>query len=177
MVGFFQIRKAARSDAPPLDRRSVAAAIPSRSRCSSRGPLSVGLMSAICLFLVGAGPSMTEQAVAAVPIDWQVQLMPGADAKAVGRSIKQAIHGADVHDVHYADTDALKLRRAERSRQRGPVKSSHSTPPTEPPFPRKSDPSLEGSTAFWSLSKRLQISMCDQGIVSPSSAGAFPQRR
>src|SRR5262245_65827136 len=52
--------------------------------------LSVALIAAISLFLAGASRSMTARAVASVPIDWQVQLVPGADAEGVSDAIGQA---------------------------------------------------------------------------------------
>ncbi len=44
--------------------------------------VSVALLAAVALFLSDASRSMTTRAVAAVPIDWQVQLVPGADPDA-----------------------------------------------------------------------------------------------
>ncbi|MDW6025478.1 FtsX-like permease family protein [Mesorhizobium sp. BAC0120] len=82
--------------------------------------LSVALLAAISLFLVGASRSMTARAVAAVPIDWQVQLVPGADAGAVGNAIGQSVQVAAVHRVRYADVDGFEAQTGGTTQKTGP---------------------------------------------------------
>lgn len=65
--------------------------------------LTVALLAMLALFLINAGASMTSRAISAVPIDWQVQLVPGADQDAIRRSLEQMMLVQAVHRVHYAD--------------------------------------------------------------------------
>jgi putative ABC transport system permease protein len=82
--------------------------------------LSVGLLAAIALFLVGASRSMTARAVAAVPIDWQVQLVPGADAGAVGKAIGQAVQAPAIHRARYADVSGFEAQTGGTTQTTGP---------------------------------------------------------
>ncbi|QIG48738.1 FtsX-like permease family protein [Nordella sp. HKS 07] len=65
--------------------------------------LTVALLAMLALFLIDAGASMTSRAVSAVPIDWQVQLVPGADQEAIRMTLDQTMLVQAVHRVRYAD--------------------------------------------------------------------------
>ena len=79
--------------------------------------VSVALVAAIVLFLVNANRSMTERAVATAPIDWQVQLVPGADPDVVGRAVSQAVRVADIHRAHYVDVAGFEAQTEAPPRQ------------------------------------------------------------
>ncbi|MFJ6328663.1 MULTISPECIES: FtsX-like permease family protein [unclassified Rhizobium] len=70
--------------------------------------LSVALLAILALFLVGAGASMTSRAISAVPLDWQVQLVPGADQDAIRRTLQQTALVQTVHEVRYADVGGFE---------------------------------------------------------------------
>ena len=72
--------------------------------------LSVALLAAIALFLADASRSMTARAVAAVPIDWQVQLVGGADVDTIGKAIREAVQVAAVRRVRYADVGGFEAQ-------------------------------------------------------------------
>ncbi|MFJ6322141.1 MULTISPECIES: FtsX-like permease family protein [unclassified Rhizobium] len=70
--------------------------------------LTFALLAILALFLVSAGASMTSRAISAVPIDWQVQLVPGADQDAIRRTLQQTALVQTVHEVRYADVGGFE---------------------------------------------------------------------
>src|SRR5262245_29569382 len=107
--------------------------------------LSVALIAAIALFLAGASRSMTARAVAAVPIDWQVQLVPGADAQAVSNAIGQAAQAQAVHHVLYADVSGFEARTGGTTQTTGPGQVIAFDQGYRPTFPAEIRP-LSGNT-------------------------------
>ena len=65
--------------------------------------LSVALLAMLALFLVGAQASMTSRAISAVPIDWQVQLVPDADQNAMRKALDNTALVQFAHQASYAD--------------------------------------------------------------------------
>ena len=45
--------------------------------------VTVALLTAIGAFIAASSASMTQRALADVPVDWQIELMPGADVSTV----------------------------------------------------------------------------------------------
>ncbi|QKC87835.1 ABC transporter permease [Mesorhizobium sp. NZP2234] len=82
--------------------------------------LSVALLATMSLFLAGAGASMTGRAVSAVPIDWQVQVIPGADPDLIGKALAQAVPVKAVHQVRYADVAGFEARTGDTTQTTGP---------------------------------------------------------
>lgn len=82
--------------------------------------VSVALLAAVALFLADASRSMTTRAVAAVPIDWQVQLVPGADPDAVSEAIEKAAPVATIHRVQYADVAGFEAQTGGTTQTTGP---------------------------------------------------------
>jgi putative ABC transport system permease protein len=65
--------------------------------------LAVALILALLNFIDGAARTMTTRAVQGVPVDWQVQLVAGADPKAITDAIQHATPTSVVLPVAYAD--------------------------------------------------------------------------
>lgn len=82
--------------------------------------LTVALFAAVALFLVGTAASMTARAISAVPIDWQVQLVPGADAEAIGKALRDAAPVKAAHQVRYADVAGFEARTGATTQTTGP---------------------------------------------------------
>lgn len=82
--------------------------------------LTVALLAAVALFLVGAAASMTERAISAVPIDWQVQAVPGADVEAIGKALREAAPVKAVHQIRYADVAGFEARTGGTTQTTGP---------------------------------------------------------
>ncbi|WP_095083899.1 ABC transporter permease [Mesorhizobium sophorae] len=82
--------------------------------------LTVALLSAMALFLANAGASMTARAVSAVPIDWQVQVISGADPALVGKALADAAPVKAVHQVRYADVAGFEAQTGGTTQTTGP---------------------------------------------------------
>ena len=53
---------------------------------------------------------MTAHAIAGLPVDWQVQLVPGADPRQVADAVGKATPTAALQRVGYADVAGFKAR-------------------------------------------------------------------
>ena len=82
--------------------------------------LTVALLAAMALFLAGASTSMTVRAVSAVPIDWQVQVISGADPDPIGKALTEAAPVKAVHQVRYADVAGFEARTDGTTQTTGP---------------------------------------------------------
>ncbi|WP_017302376.1 ABC transporter permease [Nodosilinea nodulosa] len=72
--------------------------------------LTVALLAAIGVFIVASGATMTQRAIASVPVDWQIQLAPGTDAKAVTDALGQSAAYSALQTVCYADSDGFTAK-------------------------------------------------------------------
>ncbi|MBL0373978.1 ABC transporter permease [Rhizobium sp. KVB221] len=84
--------------------------------------LTVAMLSTLAFFLSESGASMTERAISDVPIDWQVEAVPGADQNALIDAIKRAAPVKIIHQVKYAQSDGFEARTADTTQQTGPGK-------------------------------------------------------
>ncbi|MDN5927073.1 MAG: ABC transporter permease [Hyphomicrobiales bacterium] len=82
--------------------------------------LATALLVTMTLFLLNASASMTARAVSAVPIDWQVQVIPGADAGAIGKALAQTSKVKAVHHAQYADIAGFQARTGGTTQTTGP---------------------------------------------------------
>ncbi|MGP2493539.1 FtsX-like permease family protein [Mesorhizobium sp. PUT5] len=82
--------------------------------------LTVALLAAVALFLAEAAASMTARAISAVPIDWQVQVVPGANAAAIGKALFDSTPVKAVHQVRYADVAGFEARTGGTTQATGP---------------------------------------------------------
>jgi putative ABC transport system permease protein len=84
--------------------------------------LTVGLLGALGAFVVSSANSMARRAVAAVPVDWQVLIAPGADLASVTKSIDAATPYAALQAVGYADAAGFAATTGDTSQTTGPGK-------------------------------------------------------
>lgn len=82
--------------------------------------LTVALLAAMALFLANASASMTARAIKAVPIDWQVQTISGADPEVIGKAMADAVPLKAVHAVRYADVAGFEAVTAGTTQTTGP---------------------------------------------------------
>ncbi|MBB3932420.1 putative ABC transport system permease protein [Kaistia hirudinis] len=71
--------------------------------------MTVTLVASLGLFMQDSSASMTARAIKAVPVDWQVELVPGADAAMVEDAIGKAASVRTVKTVGYARIDGLEF--------------------------------------------------------------------
>src|SRR5260221_10238539 len=58
--------------------------------------LTVALLTSIGVFIASSSASMTQRAAANVPVDWQVQVLPGRDGQAGPEALRQTSTEYDV---------------------------------------------------------------------------------
>src|SRR3981081_3181785 len=68
----------------------------------------VALIASLGVFLQTSSASMTARAIASVPVDWQVQLAPGASLDAVKDAAAKATPHAKLQAVGYARINGLE---------------------------------------------------------------------
>src|SRR5258707_6109356 len=66
--------------------------------------LTVALLASIGVFIASSSASMTQRAVADVPVDWQIQLFPGADPNTAAAAIGKSTAYTMLEQVGYANT-------------------------------------------------------------------------
>lgn len=69
--------------------------------------LTVAFIAVLGVFLSVSNAQMTRRAIRDVPVDWQVQLAPGADVNAVRAQIQQTVAPHTLEQVSYADVDGF----------------------------------------------------------------------
>ena len=69
---------------------------------------TVGLIAAIAGFFASTESTMTRQAIADVPVDWQVQLAPGTDPNAATAEFTSNPGATSVVQVGYFDTPGFR---------------------------------------------------------------------
>lgn len=69
--------------------------------------LTVSLLASLGAFITSSAVSMTQRAVAGVPVDWQIQLSPGTDIHTAIAAVNQATPFTAAEEVGYATIGGL----------------------------------------------------------------------
>ena len=72
--------------------------------------LTVALLATLAIFLGNSAASMTRRAIAGVPVDWQVLVVPGTPLTGVEQAIAKATPVAKLQPVGYADVAGFEAR-------------------------------------------------------------------
>jgi putative ABC transport system permease protein len=70
--------------------------------------LTVALLASLGSFITNASSRMTVRAAETVPVDWQVQLVPGVDLQTIMTEVKQATPTTALETVNYADVTGFR---------------------------------------------------------------------
>ena len=70
--------------------------------------VTVAMLAALGAFLAQSTASMTRRAVAGVPVDWQVQLVPGTSIDSVAAEIGRTASVRTLHQAGYAEIDGFE---------------------------------------------------------------------
>ena len=97
--------------------------------------LAVGLLADLGVFLATSSAQMTARAVASLPVDWQVQLVDGADPAIVGESIGNVTAYGKRQAVGYADVAGFEARSGGTVQITGPGKALGLDPSYRRDFP------------------------------------------
>ena len=84
--------------------------------------VTVALLASLGAFLASSTATMTERATSAVPIDWQVEAVPGADTAVIDAAIRKAAPVREVEQVFYAGTDGFQASTGGTVQTTGPGK-------------------------------------------------------
>jgi putative ABC transport system permease protein len=84
--------------------------------------LTVALLASIGAFIAASAASMTQRAIADVPVDWQVQLSPGTDANTVTDAIGKSTSYTALEEVGYANSAGFTANTGGTVQTTGPGK-------------------------------------------------------
>ncbi len=70
--------------------------------------LTVAFIACLGAFLQSSATEMTARSVAQVPVDWQIQLLPGADHSSVEAAIRSAARVTGLQLINYADVPGFE---------------------------------------------------------------------
>jgi len=84
--------------------------------------VTVALLTSIGAFIAASSASMTQRAIADVPVDWQVQLVPGTDVNAVTSAIGKSTAYTALEEVGYANTGGFTASTVGTVQTTGPGK-------------------------------------------------------
>src|SRR6478609_7834597 len=68
--------------------------------------VTVAMLAAIGAFLSRSAATMTVRSIDAVPVDWQIAVLPGVDPAAVEQAVRDTVEVAGLDRVQYADVQA-----------------------------------------------------------------------
>ena len=97
--------------------------------------LTVAWLAAIGVFIGSASASMTRHAIAGVPVDWQIQLVPGTDPQTLQQALGNAVRYAALQRVGYADAAGFTARTGSTVQTTGPGKVLGLEPDYRTAFP------------------------------------------
>jgi len=117
--------------------------------------LTVALLALLGAFIASSTASMTRRAMAGVPVDWQVQLVPGADVQAVAASLGKATPFSASESVGYADAAGFTAEIRGTVQTTGPGKVLGLPPQYRTRFPAE---------------LRLLLGSLDGGLVAQQTA-------
>ncbi|MBP2448597.1 ABC transporter permease [Rhizobium leguminosarum] len=75
--------------------------------------LTVAFIACLSAFLQSSAAEMTARSIAQVPVDWQVQLLPGADISAVEAEVRAAASVTEFQRVGYAEVPGFEANTAD----------------------------------------------------------------
>lgn len=85
--------------------------------------LAVSLYGSLSAFINHSASSMTVRAASAVPIDWQVQVLPSAQPNHIAADVRKSIAVKALHSVYYADTAGFVASTGSTTQTTGPGKA------------------------------------------------------
>ncbi len=137
--------------------------------------LTVALLASLAAFVSSSASSMTRRAVADVPVDWQVQLSPGADPNAVTGAVGKTTRYDALQQVGYADASGFSANTNGTIQTTGPGKVLGITEGYKRDFPaelRLLLGSLDGTLVAQQTAANLHVTVGD--TVSVSRVGLPP---
>ncbi len=130
--------------------------------------LTVALLASIGAFIAGSAASMTKRAIAAVPVDWQIQLNPGTDPQKVVAAITKATAYTALEQVGYADVVSLSATVGGTTQSTGAGKVLGLSPRYRQLFPAQLRPligPLDGVLVAQQTAANLHVTLGDSVTI------------
>lgn len=139
--------------------------------------LAVALLATLGAFLEQSAISMTARAVSAVPIDWQVEVVPAADQQAIKAAIARAASVSALHEALYADTAGFQAQTGGTTQTTGPGKAIAFDQGYLDAFPQEMrllTGSLEGPLLFQQTAANLHAQPGDTVAINRQGQAPVP---
>ena len=85
--------------------------------------VATSLLAVLGVFATSAASTMTQRAIANVPVDWQIEIAPGAGVGTVETALSQAGVATEVRQVEYANVDGFSAITGQTQQLTGPGKA------------------------------------------------------
>ncbi len=136
--------------------------------------LAVALLAVLGIFVVTAGETMTARAVANVPVDWQIEVAPGADVATVERALSESGAAKVVRTVEYAKVDGLSATTGGTQQVTGSGKVLGLPPGYQAAFPHQIEllsGSSDGALIFTQTAANLHVGIGDTVTINRPGVG------
>ncbi|MEO8242739.1 MAG: ABC transporter permease [bacterium] len=136
--------------------------------------LTVALLATLGFFLVGSSATMTARAVSGVPIDWQVEAVPGADPATVQDAITKAAAVAALDPVFFGKTDGFQASTGGTVQTTGPGKVIAFGPDYPGHFPKEVrllSGKLDGALVAQQTAANLRVAPGDMVTINRLGLG------
>lgn len=97
--------------------------------------ITVALLVSLGVFISSSAASMTQRAIADVPVDWQVLLAPGANPQDSAAVVRKTVPVTTLEQVGYADAAGFTASSAGTVQTTGPGKVLGLSPEYQHQFP------------------------------------------
>lgn len=160
---------------PFLWLKSLARTAAGRMAATSLGiALAVGLLVVLGVFVTAAGDTMTARAVANVPVDWQIELAPGADQPMVEKALADAGLAKSIAIVAYAKIDGFSAVAGGTEQVTGAGQVLGLPPGYQAMFPRQIEllsGSADGPVIFTQTAANLHVGLGDTITIQRPGVG------
>jgi putative ABC transport system permease protein len=130
--------------------------------------LTVALLAVLGSFIAASAGSMTQRAITAVPVDWQLLLAPGADPQMITHALREATLVTALEPVGYADVAGFSASTGGTVQTTGPGKVLGISPQYRQQFPAELRPligSLDGVLVAQQTSANLHVTIGDRVTI------------
>lgn len=137
--------------------------------------LTIALLAILGIFINASAATMTRRALGDVPVDWQIELVPGADVAAVEQQLNKSARVRTVDPVGYANVSGFTAKSGGTTQTTGEGKVLGITPTYWKDFPAQLRPMLgatEGIMIAQQTAANLHVSVGD--TVSVTRIGLPP---
>jgi putative ABC transport system permease protein len=131
--------------------------------------LTISLLAILGVFINASAATMTRRALGDVPVDWQVEVAPGANADEVEHQLRNAGHARTIDQVGYGNVPGFTATNAGTTQTTGEGKVLGITPTYWKDFPGELRPMLgrtDGILIAQQTAANLHVSLGDSVSVT-----------